>query len=91
MASTMGPNRADTPNLPSQDGVVWPPTQLWCLVLYWEKQSRECCISIDFTKVDGWEQCYFHPKLEVVLDIYVDDFKMSGLKRNGESLGIGRD
>ena len=72
MASTMGPTMLQSPKLSSHIGVVW-------LSVFWITSgghSRECCVNFGFRKVGGWVQCYFHPTLEVVLSIYVDDSKM---------------
>ena len=30
----------------------------------------------------GWESCYIHPQWEMILSVYVDDFKMAGPSAN---------
>ena len=35
-----------------------------------------------FEKIPGWESCYFHKTLKLVLLVYVDDFKMAGKTKN---------
>ena len=52
MASGMGTHRLQTPKLSSQVGPIWSPA-VW---LELGKRSRECCLSLGFTYVDGWEQ-----------------------------------
>ena len=35
-----------------------------------------------FGAIPGWEQCFWHAELKLLLIVYVDDFKMAGPKEN---------
>ena len=35
-----------------------------------------------FSPIPGWEQCFWHAELKLILIVYVDDFKMAGPKEN---------
>ena len=46
---------------------------------FWEKHCDEHVRKVGFEPMGPeWPSCYFHPKLNLFLVIYVDDFKMSG-------------
>jgi hypothetical protein len=45
---------------------------------YWEQHCNNHLSSIGFEPVKEWRSCFFHPKLQLFLTVYVDDFKMSG-------------
>ena len=49
---------------------------------FWERHCREALLSVGFTTLTGWECCYVHKELQLVLSVYVDDFKMAGLTDN---------
>ena len=46
---------------------------------YWEDHCRESIQKCGFEPVPGWECMYMNIKLKLFLNVYVDDFKMSGL------------
>ena len=48
--------------------------------LYWELYCKGCLTKIGWEPVKGWECLYKHTKFKLYLSIYVDDFKMSGLR-----------
>ena len=45
---------------------------------WWEKHAEEKVLIEKFEKNENMPSMFWHPKLEVLLIIYVDDFKMSG-------------
>ena len=49
---------------------------------FWENYYSQKAINCGFQGIHGWECLYFHRGLKVVLSVYVDDFKLSGLTRN---------
>jgi hypothetical protein len=53
----------------------------------WEVKCDVDVKSVDFNAVGAeWPSVYFHPKLKLLLIIYVDDFKLAGPQEN---LGAG--
>ena len=48
--------------------------------LYLEKHYSKALLDVCFQPIPGWECLYFHLTLQVVLSVYVDDFKLAGLK-----------
>ena len=46
--------------------------------LYWEKHYSKALLDFGFQCILGWECLYFHPELQVVLSVYVHDFKLAG-------------
>ena len=49
----------------------------------WEHFSQQHIISQGFELVaDEWKSVYWHPKLRLMLVVYVDDFRMAGPKEN---------
>ena len=50
--------------------------------LYWEKHCKKTILAAGFKPVQGWECLYKHPVKKLFLSIYVDDFKMAGLREN---------
>ena len=44
----------------------------------WEKKCTDVIVSAGFAPVDGWPSLFFHAPLNVLLLVYVDDFKMAG-------------
>ena len=50
--------------------------------VFWERHCREALLSLGFTTVSGWECLYVHKDLKLVLAVYVDGFKLSGLANN---------
>ena len=68
-----------------KDPVVPPRLALYGHPLsgvFWERHCREALLSVGFTTVPGWECLYLHKDLKLVLAVYVDDFKLSGLANN---------
>ena len=49
---------------------------------FWERHCREALLSVGFTTLTGWECCFVHQELKLVLSVYVDDFKMAGQADN---------
>ena len=45
---------------------------------FWENHCDGKLKSKGFKRIPGWESCYYHEELKLVLLIYVDDFKMAG-------------
>ena len=52
--------------------------------LYLENNNSKALLDFGFQCILGWECLYFHAKLQVILSVYVDDFKLAGRK---DSLG----
>ena len=50
--------------------------------LYWERHCHTALTKVGFHLVQGWECLYVHPEAKLFLSVYVDDFKMAGIKRN---------
>ena len=50
--------------------------------LYWEKHCQQQLFTLGFEKITGWECLYVHRTKKLFLSVYVDDFKMAGLKVN---------
>ena len=50
----------------------------------WEIHCERMLITVGFIMPDpeGWPSVFFHPELKLLLVVYVDDFKMSGLKES---------
>ena len=55
---------------------------------YWERHCEKHLLSVGFEPIPDWRSCFWHPKLELMLVVYVDDFKLAGPKGN---LGPGWD
>ena len=50
---------------------------------YWEQTCDAHVRSVGFVPIGlEWPSCYNHPKLSLVLSVYVDDFKMVGPKEH---------
>ena len=49
---------------------------------FWENHSQEALIKSGLVPVADWPSCYTHPRLNLVLVCYVDDFKLVGPKEN---------
>ena len=46
---------------------------------HWEQHCERHLLALGFIAFsDAWKSCYYHPKLLLVLIVYVDDFKMAG-------------
>ena len=50
--------------------------------LLWEKMCHTAILSEGFTKLQGWECLFVHTELKLWLSVYVDDFRMAGIKEN---------
>ena len=48
--------------------------------LYLENQYSKALLDGGFQRIPGWECLYFHPTLQVVSRVYVDDVKLAGRK-----------
>ena len=50
---------------------------------FWEEHCDKKVRSCGFIPIsESWPSCYYHPKLKLMLTVYVDDFLMSGPKAN---------
>ena len=50
---------------------------------YWEQKCDAHVKAVGFVPIGSeWPSCYYHPKLSLMLTIYVDDIKLAGLKAN---------
>ena len=49
---------------------------------FWEQHCNKAVCAAGFEPIDTWPSCFFHPRLRLFLVVYVDDFKMAGLKKN---------
>ena len=49
---------------------------------YWEKHCHKQLLDVGFSPIPGWECLYVHKRLQIVLSVYVDDFKMAGKQEN---------
>jgi hypothetical protein len=49
---------------------------------HWEKHCETHILKEGFVTIPDWRSMYWHPKLQTLLIVYVDDFKMSGPKGN---------
>jgi len=49
---------------------------------HWEAHCEKHLLSEGWKPIENWRSCYFHPKLKLLLNVYVDDFKMSGPAAN---------
>ena len=45
---------------------------------YWERHCDRSLQSVGFEPIINWPSCYVHKGLELLLIVYVDDFKLSG-------------
>jgi hypothetical protein len=45
---------------------------------YWEQHVHKCALIEGFKPVPGWECLYIHPEDQVLMSVYVDDFKLAG-------------
>ena len=52
--------------------------------LFWERKYKSVLRRAGFREMLGWECMFFHPVYEVILGVYVDDFKMAGTKQGVE-------
>ena len=48
----------------------------------WEAWCADSLASKGFQQVIGWPNVFTHPQLQVIASVYVDDFKVSGLKKD---------
>ncbi len=48
--------------------------------LFWQRHCQSALFSFGWEQVKGWECLYKHRKDRLFLSVYVDDFKMAGLK-----------
>ena len=49
---------------------------------YWEQQSEKHFSSVGFIPIPDWKSCFRHPRLDLMLIVYVDDFRLAGPKRH---------
>ena len=48
--------------------------------VHWERHCHKKLREAGFTNIPGWECLFVHWDLQVILSVYVDDFKMAGKK-----------
>ena len=48
---------------------------------YWEAHCEEHLVKVGFRPVENWRSTFWHPKMKLLLNVYVDDFKLSGPTR----------
>ena len=53
-----------------------------CAGGYWEQRYEKHLLSVGFTRIQDWRSCFWHPSLELMLVVCVDDFKLAGPKGN---------
>ena len=61
---------------------------------FWEQKCDEHLQKVGFKTIgDAWPSCYHHAKLNLLLVVYVDDFKLAGpsanLKKGWDLIGQG--
>ena len=44
----------------------------------WERHANERIVKLGYQFIDQWNSCYFDPKRQLFLSVYVDDFKLAG-------------
>ena len=49
---------------------------------YWEEHCHAALLDAGFRPVPEWPSMYYQPRLELLLSVYVDDFKMAGPTKN---------
>ena len=53
------------------------------MLVLWEKHSDAKIKEEGFIPIGlEWPSCYFHPEMQLLLVVYVDDFKLAGPKKN---------
>ena len=45
---------------------------------YWERHCRSIIVKLGFKELENWPNVYFHKERQLLLVVYVDDFKMAG-------------
>ena len=76
--------------LPEWHGKYHDPVVRLVLALYghpdaggfWEQHCEKALRSVGFEQCPDWKSVFRHPKLNLMLVVYVDDFKLSGPKAN---------
>ena len=76
--------------LPEWHGKYHDPVVRRVLALYghpdaggfWEQHCEKALRSVGFEQCPDWKSVFRHPKLNLMLVVYVDDFKLSGPKAN---------
>ena len=49
---------------------------------FWEQHCDKSLRAVGFEPILNWPSCYVHPDLDLLLIVYVDDFKLSGCAKN---------
>ena len=49
---------------------------------FWARHCHAALLAVGFAPILGWECCFVHNTLQLVLSVYVDDFKMAGKSGN---------
>ena len=47
---------------------------------YWEQHAEKHLSSVGFVPIPDWKSWFRHPRLDLMLIVYVDDFKLAGPK-----------
>ena len=85
------PDEAIPPNLRAKYKSMKRPVCRMIYSLYghpdvgtnWEEFADEGIRRAGFTQISkDWPSCYYHPRLRLMLVVYVDDFKLAGPKKS---------
>eukprot|EP00972_Heterocapsa_arctica_P008935 1310476-Heterocapsa_arctica.AAC.1 len=49
---------------------------------YWEEHCNKHLAKVGIFPIPDWRSTFWHPKLKLLLMVYVDDFKMYGPQEN---------
>ena len=49
--------------------------------LFWERKYRSILRRAGFREMIGWECMFYHSTYQVIISVYVDDFKMAGTRK----------
>ena len=49
---------------------------------YWEEHCNKFLIEAGFKPIEAWPSCFWHDELKLMVSVYVDDFNLSGPKKN---------
>ena len=49
---------------------------------FWERHCEKHLRPVGFEDIPSWRSCFWHPRLSLLLVVYVDDFKTSGPTQN---------
>ena len=65
---------------------LWSDLSRLCTAIliqaHFGKHADKKLRGVGFTPIESWPSVYWHDRLKLLLSVYVDDFKLSGPKRN---------